>query len=75
MGEGEHVVVLLYSTSHAVRAEKLLTDHEIPCKLVPIPRHLSSDCSVCVRVAYEHEEAVRAILDESGMDVEGIHPV
>lgn len=42
-------VVLFLSVSHALRAEKLLKEAGIPCKLIPVPRHLSSDCGVCLR--------------------------
>jgi hypothetical protein len=41
--------VLFLSVSHALRAEKLLKEAGIPCKLIPVPRHLSSDCGVCLR--------------------------
>jgi hypothetical protein len=42
-------VVLFESVSHALRAEKIIKAENIPCKLVPVPRQLSSDCGVCLR--------------------------
>ena len=38
---------------------ELLSVHPIPCgcKLIPIPRPLSSDCGVCVRIAREDRQA------------------
>ena len=42
-------VVLFASISHALRAEKILKAQNIFCKLIPVPRHLSSDCGVCLR--------------------------
>ena len=42
-------VVLFQSVSQAIRAEKLLAGAGVSCKLIPVPRHLSSDCGVCLR--------------------------
>lgn len=43
-------VILVYSTYHALKIERALQGENIPCRLVPVPRQLSSDCGVCVRV-------------------------
>ena len=42
-------VVLFQSVHHALLAEKVLIEAGIPCKLIPIPRNISSDCGVCLR--------------------------
>lgn len=70
-----YAVVLLHSTSHALRAEKLLQGVGIACKLIPVPRHLSSDCGVCVRVERTGEEAARRALEAARVEIEGIHEI
>jgi len=60
-----HSVILVDSTSHAMRIEKVLHTHNIPSKLIPVPRHLSSDCGVCVRIASDKKERVREILESN----------
>ncbi len=55
-------VVLFLSVSHALRAEKLLKEAGIPCKLIPVPRHLSSDCGVCLRFEPSLRPRVEATL-------------
>jgi len=72
MNKRQHTVVLVYSTSYAIRAEKVLARAGIDCKLIPVPRHLSSDCGVCVRVQRADREAARQALEEVGMEIEGI---
>ena len=57
-----HIVILVYSPSHALRAEKLLQGATIPCKLIPVPRHLSSDCGVCVLTG-DHDVAYQGRKD------------
>ena len=57
-------VVLFESVSHALRAEKLIKAAQITCKLVPVPRHLSSDCGVCLRFNTDAKEQVENILQD-----------
>lgn len=55
-------VVLFESVSHALRAEKIIKAENIPCKLIPVPRQLSSDCGVCLRFSAAHKDQVQAVL-------------
>lgn len=55
-------VVLFESVSHALRAEKIIKAENIPCKLIPVPRQLSSDCGVCMRFSVVHRERVERAL-------------
>ncbi len=71
----EHVVLLLNGTSRALRAEKVLQRAGIACKLIPVPRHLSSDCGVCLRVAAADGVAAREALAAAGMDDVAVCPV
>ena len=59
-----HGVFLFPSVSHALKAEKILIAAGIAHKLIPVPRHISSDCGVCLRVAVELSEQVEAALRE-----------
>jgi hypothetical protein len=60
--EGPFGVVLFESVSHALRAEKIIKAENIPCKLIPVPRQLSSDCGVCMRFSAAHKEQIEAAL-------------
>ena len=57
-------VVLFHSTSGALMAEKLLKKAGIAYKIIPVPRHLSSDCGVCIRFFKQDEALVRETLAE-----------
>ncbi|MDH7489551.1 MAG: DUF3343 domain-containing protein [Anaerolineae bacterium] len=65
-------VILVPSTSHAIRAEKVLQRAGIACKMIPVPRHISSDCGVCVRVWRADADAARRALEAAGLEIEGI---
>lgn len=68
-------VALFYSVSSALRAEKLLKREGIMIKPIPVPRHLSSDCGICLRFEQSDEERIKRILEEKQVEVAGFHPV
>lgn len=75
MSAGEYAVILLYSTSHAIRAEKVLNGAGVRSKMIPVPRHLSSDCGICVRIARSDREAALRALEAIGLEIEGVHDI
>jgi hypothetical protein len=75
MSDPEYAVILVYATSHALRAEKLLAKVGIRGKLIPVPRHLSSDCGVCLRIDRSAMEIAEQVLQNAGLDIQGIWPL
>jgi hypothetical protein len=71
----DYGVVLFYTTSAAMRAEKVLKKAEISVKLIPTPRELSSDCGIAMRFSWAQVENVRNSLDSAGVEVAGIHQI
>ncbi len=70
-GEG-YAVILVYSTSHAMRIEKLLAERGITCKMIPVPRRISSDCGVCVRILRSQVEAARMTVQDARIEIQDI---
>jgi uncharacterized SAM-binding protein YcdF (DUF218 family) len=75
MSHEQYAVILVYSTSHAIRAEKVLDKAGLSCKLIPVPRHLSSDCGVCVRIARLDQETALQALAAARVEMEGVHEI
>ena len=75
MCRDRYAVVLMHGTSHAIRAEHLLQRAGIACKLIPVPRHLSSDCGTCVRIDRDQVDAARRVLQEGRLEMEGVHDI
>ena len=71
----QHAVLLVQATSHAMRVEKVLRAAGLGCKLIPVPRHISSDCGVCVRILRQEVDAARRVMDGAHVEVESIHAV
>jgi hypothetical protein len=55
-------VVLFKSVNQTMWADKILKEKGIPHKLIPVPRHISSDCGVCLRIQSEHVDSVSSVL-------------
>lgn len=68
-------VILFPSIHFALRAEKLMKERGIAYKLVPVPRHLSSDCGVCLRIPWEKKEEVLPLLTQAKVKVDGAYPL
>ena len=68
----QFAVILVDSTSHAMRVENLLYKGGIPSKLIPVPRHLSSDCGVCVRIALNNVESAKKLLEINKLSFKAI---
>lgn len=73
MDDKQYTVILVVSISHAVKAERLLSDAEIACKLIPVPRQFSSQCGVCVRVFRQDQERAVGTLTSGNLEIEGVH--
>ena len=72
MTQPQYGVILVQSTSHALKAERILMERGIPHKLIPVPRHISSDCGSCLRVNAADLERIRRLLEAHEVGVEGI---
>jgi len=71
----EYAVILAPSTSYAIQIERLLQKSGMLCKLIPVPRQLSSDCGVCVRIYRENARTVLDIIRGAGISIEGLHEI
>lgn len=70
-----YAVILVDSTSHALRIEKLLHRSGWRNKLIPVPRHLSSDCGVCVRIDQADMAAITALLQQEKIQYQSIEVI
>ena len=55
-------VLLFQSVSQAMLAEKILKQQEIPHKVIPVPRQISSDCGVCIRFRPDERTRIESAL-------------
>lgn len=58
----QYSVMLFIAVSYVLKAEKILKEQGVPHKLIPIPKHISSDCGICLRFEQEMQNKIEAAL-------------
>ncbi len=72
MSESEFGVMLFYSTNWAIRAERVAKKAGFEVKLIPTPRHLSSDCGTALRFRWPDRDALATLLEEHKVVLEKV---
>ncbi|HNY50641.1 MAG TPA: DUF3343 domain-containing protein [Smithella sp.] len=67
-------VMLFKAVSYVLKAEKILKAESIPHKIIPVPKHISSDCGVCVRFEPAIQNKIEAALLNK-VQIEKIRPL
>jgi hypothetical protein len=70
--EPTHVLFVVPS-AQAIRGEAALRAGGIPCALIPVPRSLTSQCGVCLRVALEERVPAGEALAVLGIEVSAMY--
>jgi len=69
------VLILIFRGTHQVlSAEKRLKAGRVPLRLIPVPRHLTSDCGLAIRIPLDHRDRVREILSRTRLFPVSAHP-
>lgn len=68
----KYAVILTDSISQAMRIEKELHINKVDSKMIPVPRHLSSDCGSCLRIRVEDLEKVKEIIELNSFNYQSI---
>jgi len=68
----QYSVILFFSNNYAMWASNTLKKKGYEHRLVPVPRHLSSDCGYCVRINFSDSEAVEKLMVETGIEFDRI---
>jgi len=71
----EFSVILFHSTNYAIWASNTLKKNNFNHKMIPVPRHLSSDCGYCVRFNRPDKEKIRELLENTGVEFDRIEDI
>ena len=66
-------VVIFYSTSYAIKTESLAKKQGLFVKLIPVPRHLSSDCGICLNFNSNDIQKIKKILSDNKIEFDSIY--
>ena len=64
----DYYIVIFPSTHLALRAERVAQEAGIPVIMIPVPRHISTDCNMGMRVSSERRDSLRALLSSEGIE-------
>lgn len=67
MVNDQDYVAIFHSIHRVLRAEQLLKQHQAAFLLIPVPRKLTSDCGLALRIAPAQLAAVFAVLGEADL--------
>lgn len=68
----EFSAILVHSTGHAVQVQRLLKQAGLEAKLIPTPRHLSSDCGSAVRIRAASREYAKQLIKAADVELDRI---
>ena len=75
MSEQQYKIILVFSTSHALRVESVLGKGRVPCKLIPVPRHISTECGVSIRILRSDKAKALQVLENAKVEIVGVEPI
>lgn len=62
------VLILVFRGTHQVlSAEKRLKGGRVPVRLIPVPRRLTSDCGLAIRIPLGQRDRAREILSQASL--------
>lgn len=66
-------LVAFNSTQAAIKAEKELTSAKINVRIIPVPREITADCGISLKVNTEDLNVVRKVLADKNIEVSGYY--
>ncbi|MEI6126419.1 MAG: DUF3343 domain-containing protein [Pseudomonadota bacterium] len=72
---GDEAIVLFYSHNYAIWASHALKQEALEHKMMPIPRHLSSDCGYCIRLCSNEAARAEEILKARAIEYDRIEKI
>ena len=71
----EYGVVLFFTNSSVMQAEKVLKKDGLNLKLIPTPRQFSNDCGISLRFNWCDCNRVATLLRATGVEIESIERI
>ncbi len=81
MSESDHArkalfcIITFPTTSHVLRAEGLLKSNGIQVEVIPVPRAISSDCAISIKLNCAQKSEAIKLLQANGIAYEGVHTI
>ena len=67
------LVVTFHTTADAMAMEKACKEHQVPRRIIPVPRAISAGCGLSWCAALEDREEIVAMMRKAGIEEEDMH--
>ena len=67
------LVVTFHTTADAMAMEKACKEHQVPGRIIPVPRAISAGCGLSWCAALEDREEIVAMMRIAGIEEEDMH--
>ena len=67
------LVVTFHTTADAMAMEKACREHEVPGRLIPVPRSISAGCGLAWCAPIAERGKLCGVMDEHRSGAEGLH--
>ncbi len=67
------VVVTFHTTTAAMKTEQAARAHDVPGRLIPVPREITAGCGLAWSAPIEAEDALRTLLSDIGVTAQDFH--
>lgn len=68
-------VISFNSTHHAIKAEKLLKEHNLNIRMMPTPREITASCGLSIRFEVVDLEEVEDIIKNEDLAIKGKYEI
>ena len=69
------LIVTFHTTADAMAMEKCCKEHQVPGRLIPVPREISAGCGLSWCALPVEEDAIREEMKKVGIEEEALHQV
>ena len=67
------LVVTFHTTADAMAMEKACKEHQVPGRIIPVPKAISAGCGLSWCADLSDREAIVSMMKEAGIEEEEIH--
>lgn len=67
------MILTFANTRSVIQAERELKGEKIPYQVIPTPRHISSECGMCLKIPREEIQKARELLSNKKISVVKIY--
>ncbi|MBO4938227.1 MAG: DUF3343 domain-containing protein [Oscillospiraceae bacterium] len=67
------LIITFATTTQAMAVEKFCQDHELPGRIIPVPREITAGCGLSWKAAPEDRERLADALRDGGLGWEEMH--